>query len=324
MPVPVDDPSVGTRSTFGGTEDDYVSTIVNLGGHKLVAVAAGVNVTFWDSQTGGTQYGDLVDDTDSPTTSVTSDENGYLPEFTGPADTLTLWADAGGPRARVTAHDVIGILGALESSMDSAAAAAASAAAVAAIPTTTDTLIAGRVAAPGSASQAAVDARIAAIGPGGGATPEALAALSAQQGQLMGVAATREELVVAWSPTAYGASVEVATSTDVTIFIPQFPVRILSASMVREFVAPPGDAGNYLTLGLRKRSSTGAVLGDMVTKTSAQEGLASRVPWTFDGSIWNETYRTLDVGDYLQFLWRCTGTATMRFPFCLTVRYEPL
>jgi hypothetical protein len=66
-------------------------------------------VTFWDSQSGGTQYTDLLDDTGAAVTSATSGTDGSLPQISGPDGVSVMWADAAGgagPRRLVTATDL--------------------------------------------------------------------------------------------------------------------------------------------------------------------------------------------------------------------------
>jgi hypothetical protein len=73
----------------------------------LWGVGAGVDVTFYDASTGGTQYTDLRDASSNPISNVTTDEQGALPTFFGPDGILGMWADAGGSsRAWIEAHSV--------------------------------------------------------------------------------------------------------------------------------------------------------------------------------------------------------------------------
>lgn len=62
----------------------------------LWAVAATTTVSFWNDPDAGTQYTDLLSNTSTPITSVTTDEHGALPSFQGPDSVTGMWADAGG------------------------------------------------------------------------------------------------------------------------------------------------------------------------------------------------------------------------------------
>lgn len=139
-----------TRSTFGGTDDDYVSSPFNIGGRKVHGALPNTIVTFWSAKTGGTQYTDLLNEAGGAVASITSDADGFLPQFQGPDGVLQMWADAGGGRKMLETRSTAAVSAAV-------AAAAASAAAAAAVGTTTDTIIAGRVNDGTSATRAALD-----------------------------------------------------------------------------------------------------------------------------------------------------------------------
>lgn len=85
------------RYNFGGDSADFVYT-VTAGG--LIKVNAAV-VTFWTAETGGTRYTDLLLG-GVPVTSVNVAASGDLPTFQGPDAVVSMWADAGGARSRVT------------------------------------------------------------------------------------------------------------------------------------------------------------------------------------------------------------------------------
>ncbi|MGN7137224.1 hypothetical protein [Streptomyces pseudogriseolus] len=80
------------RYLFGATLADYVVQ-PNDG---LWGVAPGATITFWSDADGGTQYTDLLDASSNPVTSVTADDNGFIPSFSGPDSVTGMWADAGG------------------------------------------------------------------------------------------------------------------------------------------------------------------------------------------------------------------------------------
>lgn len=95
------------RHWFGQSLTDwtmFLGGVTEVEGVKFRAAnAAGpVTVTFWDSETGGTQYTDLLDASGTPVTQiVTADGEGALPLGTvprlqGPDGVTEMWADAGG------------------------------------------------------------------------------------------------------------------------------------------------------------------------------------------------------------------------------------
>jgi hypothetical protein len=83
-------------------------------------VIPGQQVTFWNAQTSGSQYTDLLDATGSPITSVTSATDGSLPQISGPDSVTTMWADASGglgPRRLAMATDLGTVLASLSTSV---------------------------------------------------------------------------------------------------------------------------------------------------------------------------------------------------------------
>ncbi|HEX5541974.1 MAG TPA: hypothetical protein VFX60_10520 [Micromonospora sp.] len=91
------------RHWFGAGIADYVVRPSD----GLWGVGAGVEITFWDSATDGTQYTDLLDSSGHAITSVTTDEYGALPRIQGPDDVKGMWGDAGGDRrVWMDAHDI--------------------------------------------------------------------------------------------------------------------------------------------------------------------------------------------------------------------------
>ncbi len=82
-------------------------------------------VTFWDSETGGSQLTDLLDANGNPVTSVTSASDGSLPQISGPDGITSMWADAGGgvgPRRLTVATDLGSLAGAGTGWVNAAAA----------------------------------------------------------------------------------------------------------------------------------------------------------------------------------------------------------
>lgn len=117
------------RHLFGASMPDWTLTTVDGvdGEDDIVQVAAGATVTFWNAETGGTQYTDLLDDTgaaiDHVLTSDGSDGRspGTIPPFEGPDDVWDMWASAdGGPRLRIVSTGVGAELGPRVDTIDSA------------------------------------------------------------------------------------------------------------------------------------------------------------------------------------------------------------
>lgn len=80
------------RFTYGAGMADYVVRPTD----GLWAVAPGAVLTFWDAADGGVQYTDLLDGAGAPAAEVTADENGFIPQFSGPDGVAGMWASAGG------------------------------------------------------------------------------------------------------------------------------------------------------------------------------------------------------------------------------------
>lgn len=103
------------RRRFGGAAADWTFVTATADGVSgLAQLAPGVEVTFWNSETGGSQYTDLLDIDENPVTSVVSSDGGdgrapgTIPPFFGPDDDATtyMWADGGGPRVLLVAWDL--------------------------------------------------------------------------------------------------------------------------------------------------------------------------------------------------------------------------
>ncbi|WP_228915890.1 right-handed parallel beta-helix repeat-containing protein [Streptomyces sp. DH20] len=80
------------RYLYGATLADYVVQPTD----GLWGVAPGAALTFWSSADGGTQYTDLLDGSGATASTITTDENGFVPSFSGPDGVTGMWADAGG------------------------------------------------------------------------------------------------------------------------------------------------------------------------------------------------------------------------------------
>lgn len=116
------------RRRFGGGVADWTFTTATADGvTDLAQLAPGVEVTFWNAETGGSQYTDLLDIDENPITSVTSSDGsdgrapGTLPPFFGPDDVGYMWAEAdGGPRVLITAWDLADLVSAVLAQAESA------------------------------------------------------------------------------------------------------------------------------------------------------------------------------------------------------------
>lgn len=102
------------RYGFGGGIADWSFTAVDAvdGNDDIAQLTGGVVIEFYNSETGGTQYTDLLDESGNPVTSVTSADGtgsrsiGQIPPFSGPDGVTTMWASAGGgPRALMVTTD---------------------------------------------------------------------------------------------------------------------------------------------------------------------------------------------------------------------------
>lgn len=109
--------------------------------------------TFWDAETGGTQWDDLLLAGTTPVTSIDVPVSGQPPAFQGPDGVVAMWVQG----ARSSARRMIdaGADIAVQAAADREAVAA-DRAAVEAIGTTNDTVIAGRINDPASATAAAL------------------------------------------------------------------------------------------------------------------------------------------------------------------------
>lgn len=90
---------------------------------KRALIIPSATLTFWNAQTGGTQYTDLLDSIGTPITQATADDEGEFPQIQGPdttPDTWYMWADGSGgagPRRLVAATDIGDALNATNDSL---------------------------------------------------------------------------------------------------------------------------------------------------------------------------------------------------------------
>lgn len=92
-----------TRFTFGGGAADFTFAEHMVGGQDYVTLAP-ATITFWSTQTGGTNYTDLVLNGVS-VSSITASSSGGIPSFQGPDGVSSMWADGGAGRVRMYAYD---------------------------------------------------------------------------------------------------------------------------------------------------------------------------------------------------------------------------
>lgn len=152
--------------------------------------------------------------------------------------------------------------------------------------------------------------------------------LTAQQTQLMSVAATTDELMISMSigsfPSGGVPVLESKANAAMQLLVAPIRMRLLSCQLTRDYVSIPVNAADYVLVNLSQLRNA-VKLGTIVSKTTAEEAWTLRVPWTFDGSVWDETYRTLEIGDTLQMGWSTVGpTYGVRAPMTVTLRYQPL
>ncbi|REF00277.1 hypothetical protein [Thermomonospora umbrina] len=100
------------RHLFGGIADFVVGagdevTVGSLTGLQNLLVPD-QDVTFWTAPSGGVQYTDLLDLTDTPIPdgTLTTGSTGAYPQFRGPDGVTLMYADAGGARRAVVAVDL--------------------------------------------------------------------------------------------------------------------------------------------------------------------------------------------------------------------------
>lgn len=108
-----------TRFWYGGKLPDWTFTSVDgvSGVDNLLQSTGGVPVTFYNQESGGSPYEDLLDASDSPITFITSSDGtdgravGTIPPFQGPDGVAAMWAEAnGGPRLLIEGHTAQALL----------------------------------------------------------------------------------------------------------------------------------------------------------------------------------------------------------------------
>lgn len=101
---------MATRHAFGGGIADWSFTA---GVGDVATLEPGSTITFFNAETAGTQYTDLLDNAGAAATFIVSSNGsdgrtiGQVPAFSGPPYIGSMWASAdGGPRALMVANDV--------------------------------------------------------------------------------------------------------------------------------------------------------------------------------------------------------------------------
>ncbi len=101
------------RHLFCDTPADFIIAAGDpASGGKLAVLRGDMPVTFWNADTAGTQYVDLLNAAGAAVTSVnsvnTGGDYGYIPKLSGPDNVWVMWADANGgfgPRFKIVATD---------------------------------------------------------------------------------------------------------------------------------------------------------------------------------------------------------------------------
>ena len=84
-----------SRSHFGGTSVDWMLRPYRIGQNVLVALRIGTTVLkFYDAETGGTRYTDLLDASGTGVDSITVVGH-QIPRLQGPDLVVGMWADKG-------------------------------------------------------------------------------------------------------------------------------------------------------------------------------------------------------------------------------------
>ncbi len=109
LQTPIDDTPL-IRHKFGGAF--YETVFTESAGDSALRVAGGtVNLTFWDAETNGTQYTDLLFN-GVATATIKAVRKGQIPRFEGPEGVSEMWVSANaGARSLIPAHDSGGSVG---------------------------------------------------------------------------------------------------------------------------------------------------------------------------------------------------------------------
>lgn len=171
-----------------------------------------------------------------------------------------------------------------------------------------------------SAASAATDAANTAVQP-----------LSDQLGQLMGTAATIDDLMQSHSVDyVNGATVRsgdgwlsIGSSFARPIWTTTVPATIMSMDAVWAGNTAIGVAGNYITFTISRVKPDGTE-ATIVSKTTMDEDIAPWRVWSFAGATWDTAAAVLGVGDILKLSVTVTaGGNPLALPFVLTWRYKP-
>lgn len=156
------------RSLFGGRVGDTVASLYNLGNRQVFTLPVDANgdpssvtLQVWDA-VGGTQLTDLLAaDGTTPITVVTVPASGQVPEFYGPdgVNVAVYVKDPDDDFYRLDARADV----AAQVAADAQAAAEAAQAAAEAVGNTNDTIMAGRINDPASATASALSASIGSL-----------------------------------------------------------------------------------------------------------------------------------------------------------------
>lgn len=106
------------RYRFGGGPADWTFDGVSADSvPDLAQMQGGLTCTFWNAETGGTQYSDLLDSNGQPATQIVSEDGtglrntGQIPPFWGPDGVTRMWVEcAGGARLLMVTTDAADIV----------------------------------------------------------------------------------------------------------------------------------------------------------------------------------------------------------------------
>lgn len=296
---------------FDTTPEDWVA---DQNGNRI----PNATVTFWTSQTGGTQVTTLVPDggTD-PVTSMQANDRAQVPAFTDPNGTYTggVWADG-------TADGSLSGYRTLIVPTDTGSKLADLTAQVSSLQTTVNGL------SGNTASQTDLTALTTRVTN----DETTLNQLQTQVNGLGNQVPTLEELLFVRPIDSFIVSNALAVSTSAQWFkallTAAIPVTVQAISIVWDNFTQAGDASNYWTADLRKFDVSANVFTTIAT-ISTQSGTANYagpivhdVEWNFDSAVFSD--RALAKGDKLQIRFTPTGSpAAMVAPLLVVVRYAP-
>lgn len=152
--------------------------------------------------------------------------------------------------------------------------------------------------------------------------------LAAQIAALQESVPTLEELLFSDTIVSWNGSTTLTGSTRFTLLVAPIPLRILSVGISSEYQTLAASDTAYWTCALEHGTNAGgfpdlAVRSTQNTGATANGGIASRTPWTFDAATW--VSQDIAAGELLTVNWIPTGSvAALQFPQTYTIRYRPI